>query len=367
MQTQIPFLDLSIVNKKYESELKRKTNEVIDSGWYILGKEVEKFEESFAKFCNVQFCIGISNGLDALKIILKAYDIGYGDEVIVPANTYIATILAITEVGAKPILVEPNIDTYNIDIEKIEHKITSRTKAILVVHLYGRVAEMNAILQISKKYNLKVIEDAAQAHGANYCGEMVGSLGDAAAFSFYPGKNLGALGDGGAVTTNDKELASKIRALRNYGSHKKYENLYKGYNARLDEIQAGFLNVKLPYLNEENKKRREIARKFIKGINNPKIVLPIIPNPEEEHVWHLFTVRTKNRELLKKYLENNQIQTMIHYPIPLYKQKAYSEYSNYEEYFPITTKIHQEIISLPNCWYLDENQIQMIINVLNDF
>lgn len=363
----IAFLDLNFMNTKYLSELKEASNRVLENDWYILGSEVEQFEQAFAEYCDTKYCIGVSNGLDALKLILKGYGIGPGDEVIVPANTYIASILAISEVGATPILVEPDLLTYNIDAELIEENISKNTKAILVVHLYGRVVEMDSINEIARRYNLKVIEDAAQAHGAVYKGGKVGNLGDAAGFSFYPGKNLGALGDAGAITTNDDRLAEKVRALRNYGSHIKYENMYKGYNNRLDEIQAAFLRVKLKYLDEENEIRQKIAKKYFGNISNPKIVLPIGSLEERNHVWHLFTVRSENREQLQQYLADNGIQTLIHYPIPVYRQGAYIEWKDQKENYPVTEQIHNEILSIPNAWYLTEEEQNLIIDVLNNY
>lgn len=361
----LPFLDLKKVNIKYADELKEAANRVIDSGWYILGQEVDSFEKEYANYCGTKYCIGVSNGLDALKLILKALDIGPGDEVIVPSNTYIATLFAISEVGAIPILVEPDLNTYNIYPNSIESKITNETKAILVVHLYGRIAEMDFVLEIARKYNLKVIEDAAQAQGAIYKGKKAGNLGDAAGFSFYPGKNLGALGDAGAITTNDDNLSEKIRALRNYGSYVKYENLYRGYNHRLDEMQAAFLRVKLAYLDDENNIRRKIATQYLEGIDNELITLPKWPNDDKESVWHVFVVRSDVRDRLKKYLLENGIETLIHYPIAPHKQKAYSSIS-FEPY-PITEKIHAEVLSLPISCVQTLEETQFIINVINNF
>lgn len=361
----IPFLDLKKINAQYSIELKEVVARVIDSGWYILGEEVNNFEKKFATYCGTKYCIGVSNGLDALKLILRAYDFGPGDEIIVPSNTYIATILAISEVGATPILVEPNINTYNIDPHNIEPAITKNTKAIMVVHLYGRVCEMNKINSIATKHGLKVIEDAAQSQGAEYSGKKVGNLADAAGFSFYPGKNLGALGDAGAVTTNDSEIAGKIVALRNYGSHKKYENLYKGYNHRLDEIQAAILGVKLNYLNHENEKRREISELYFNGIKNKNIILSIHPKNAEQHVWHVFTIRTNKRDELQAYLLDNGIQTIIHYPIPPHKQEAYPELKNEE--FPISESIHKHILSIPISSIQTVKDTQYIIDVINRY
>lgn len=361
----IPFLDLKQINKQYEEQLKEVAARVIGSGWYISGRELENFEKEFAAYCRTKHCIGVSNGLDALKLIIEAYGIGEGDEVIVPSNTYIASILAISQVGATPILVEPSIETYNIDPTLIEEKITDKTKAILVVHLYGRAANMNPILELASKYNLKVIEDAAQAQGAMYDGKLTGNLGDVAGFSFYPGKNLGALGDAGAITTNDDELAEKLRAYRNYGSHKKYENLYKGYNHRLDEMQAAFLSVKLPYLNKENETRKVLAKLYLDNINNPLVTLPVVPEVEMESVWHVFTVRVQNRETFQQYLAEKGIQTIIHYPIPPHKQQAYKEWS--EQSFPISEKIHSEIISLPISPVQTVEQTMQVIEAVNQF
>jgi len=361
----IPFLNLKEINSQYGEELKRAVCRVIDSGWYILGEEVAAFEREFAEYCGSKNCIGVSNGLDALKLILKGYGYGPGDEIIVAANTYIATILAISEVGASPILVEPSMETFNIDSQQLEHHITENTRAILVVHLYGRVADMDDIWDIAKRYDLKVIEDAAQAHGAMYKGKRTGNLGNAAGFSFYPGKNLGALGDAGAVTTNDNHLAEKIRALRNYGSFKKYENVYKGFNHRLDEIQAATLRVKLPFLNQENETRRLIAELYQENIKNKMIVLPINPANYEEHVWHVFVIRTKEREKLKYFLDEHGIQTIIHYPIPAHKQTAYAEWEKC--CYPISGRIHDEVLSLPISPVQSIEDTWEIISVLNQF
>ncbi|CCQ94034.1 Erythromycin biosynthesis sensory transduction protein eryC1 [[Clostridium] ultunense Esp] len=332
------------------------------------GEEVKAFEKEFAEYCGVKYCIGVANGLEALILILRAYkQLGImheGDEVIVPANTFIATIMAITENNLVPVLVEPDINTYLIDPYKIEEKITKRTKAILPVHLYGQTCEMEQINQIAKKYNLKVIEDSAQAHGAFYGIRRSGNLGDASGFSFYPGKNLGALGDAGAVTTNDIELASIIRKLSNYGSHKKYENLYKGINSRLDELQAALLRVKLKYLDQEIERRRQIARYYLDNIKNQKIILPYVRSVKE-HVWHLFVVRTKERYRLQQYLKENEIQTLIHYPIPPHLQKAYKEWNHY--HYPITEQIHNEVLSLPMGSFLTDEQVEQIVRVINKF
>ena len=364
----IPILDLKTLNAPYEKELIQASTEVIQSGWFIHGKACQSFEKEFADFCGIEHCIGVANGLDALTLIFSAYKemgvLAVGDEVIVPANTYIASILAISENGLKPILVEPDINTYNLDPSMIEANITSKTKAIMAVHLYGQTANMKDINTIAQKHNLKVIEDSAQAHGAMYDGKRSGNLSDASGFSFYPGKNLGALGDGGAVTTNDKALADTIRALGNYGSHKKYENLYKGVNSRLDELQAALLSVKLKHLDRDTQIRREIANFYLKNINNKNIILPSVEN-EDAHVWHLFVIRTDNRDKLQKFLLEHDIQSMIHYPIPPHKQKAYKEWNNLS--FPITERIHAEVLSIPMSPVLTEDQIIKIVDVLNTY
>ena len=307
----IKFLDLHKSNERYRTEIESKIKQVLDSGWYLLGKEDENFEKHFAEYTGAKHCIGCANGLDALRLIINGYGFKKGDEIIVPANTYIASILAISQNGCTPVLVEPDIKTYNINPELIEEKITENTKAIMVVHLYGQAVQTDKIRNIAKKYNLKVIEDSAQAHGAeiNVNGEYkkTGNLGDASGFSFYPGQNLGCLGDGGCITTNDDELAQKICALRNYGSEKKYHNLYKGFNSRLDEIQAGILDVKLKYLDEDNNKRREVSKFYRENIKNEKIILPETVD-EKNHVWHIFGIRTENRNELQEYLTKNDIQ-----------------------------------------------------------
>ena len=362
----IPFLDLKKINSQYEEELIEACKKVIESGWYILGEEVEKFEKEFAKYCDTKYAIGVGSGLDALRLIVRGYKaLGLfeeGDEIIVPANTYIATLLAISEEKLKPILVEPKLETYLIDPGKIEEKITSRTKAIMVVHLYGQTCEMDEIAKIAKKYNLKIIEDAAQAHGAYYKNKRAGNLGDAAGFSFYPGKNLGALGDGGAVTTNDKELNEVIRALRNYGSNQKYIHDFKGINSRLDEIQAAILRVKLKYLDKENRKRKEMANYYLENIKNNKIILPSIVT---DSVWHLFVIRSEERDKLQTYLNKNGIQTLIHYPIPPHKQKSYREWQNLS--FPITEKICSEILSLPISGVQENDSTKYIVDIVNQF
>lgn len=365
----IKFLDLQKVNLAYQSEIENKLLEVFRSGWYLLGGELKNFETNLAHYIGSQYAIGVANGLDALRLIFRAYiELGImkqGDEVIVPANTYIASILALSDNGLIPVLVEPDVNTYNIDISKIEEKITSKTKAILLVHLQGRIVFSEELKNIAQKHDLKIVEDNAQAIGAEWNGIKSGNLGDAAGFSFYPGKNLGALGDAGAVTTNDKELFETIRALGNYGSNQKYVNIYKGLNSRLDEIQAAVLDIKLKYIHNENDARREVAKKFLSGITNPKIILPENPADEKEHVWHVFVVRTEKRDALQAYLTEKGIQTIIHYPIPPHKQEAYKEYGNLT--FPITEKMHEEVLSLPISSVLKIEEIEEIITTVNDF
>jgi dTDP-4-amino-4,6-dideoxygalactose transaminase len=362
----IPFLDLKKINAQYRDDMITACTKVIDSGWYIQGNECKEFEKEFAEFCGTKYAIGVANGLDALILILRAYkELGImqvGDEIIVPSNTYIASILAISENNLVPILVEPDIATYLIDYSKIEEKITSKTKAIMPVHLYGQTCQMDEINKIAKKYNLKVIEDSAQAHGAYYKDKRAGNLGDASGFSFYPGKNLGALGDGGAVTTNDEELANTIRALGNYGSHKKYENIYAGVNSRLDEIQAAILRVKLRYIDKEIDKRKKIANYYLENIKNDNVILPTITT---DSVWHLFVIRTKNRDKLQKYLSDNSVQTLIHYPIPPHKQDAYKEWNGNS--YPISEQIHKEVLSLPISGVQSLEDTKKVIKVINDF
>lgn len=369
----IPFLDLKSINAQYREELINACTRVINSGWYINGNELEQFEGSFANHCGTQYAIGVANGLDALTLTLRAWkELGYltnGDEVIVPSNTYIASILAITANNLTPILVEPNINSYNLDPDLIEAAITPRTKAILPVHLYGQLADMPSIMAIANKHNLLVLEDSAQAHGAEINGKKAGNWGDASGFSFYPGKNLGALGDAGIVTTNDKSLAEMIRAIRNYGSHIKYKNLTPGVNSRLDEIQAAMLNVKLPYLDQEIKHRREIAKLYLEGIDNPYIQLPLSKEVDatryDQHVWHIFAIRSTKRDQLQQYLADHGIQTLIHYPIPPHKQEAYKEWNHLN--FPIAEKIHSEILSLPMGPTQSLEDTQKVIEVCNTF
>ena len=361
----VKFLDLFQVNEAHRAELDRAIKEVMDSGWYVLGQQCERFERNFATYCGVRHAIGVANGLDALKLIVKAYGFGKGDEIIVPANTYIASVLAITENGCTPVLVEPDIHTYNIDPERIEERITNRTKAIMVVHLYGRAVRMEKIKSLAEKYKLKIIEDSAQAHGAIDGGKRTGNLGDASGFSFYPGKNLGALGDGGCVVTNDPELAQKVRVLRNYGSEIKYHNLYQGMNSRLDEIQAAILDVKLKFLDQENEKRRQIAEYYMENIRNPKIVLPSKPESRESHVWHLFTIRSNERTRLIEHLRKKGVETLIHYPIPPHKQACYREYAELE--MPVTENIHNTILSLPISPVMVSSEVEQVVKACNGY
>lgn len=361
----IKFLDLHKINERFRGELDAAAKRVLDSGWYLLGKENEAFEAEFAAYCGVKHAIGCANGLDALKLIIRAYGFGPGDEVIAPANTYIASLIAISANGATPVLVEPDPGTYLIDPAKIEEKITPRTKAVMVVHLYGRVCEMGAIDVLAKKHGLKVIEDCAQAHGAYFGDRRVGNLGDAAGFSFYPGKNLGCLGDGGAVTTNDDELATKIRALRNYGSDVKYHFPYRGTNSRLDEIQAAWLRVKLPHLDADNARRAEIAARYCREIANSAVTLPSVSDGSRQlsNVWHVFPVRAERRDEFQAYLTEKGIQTVIHYPIPPHRQPAYSEWHGLE--LPITEKIHETIISLPISPVMADDEAAEVIDAVN--
>lgn len=365
----INFLDLKKINLQYQEEIENKLLEVFRSGWYLLGSELKNFEANLAAYIGSPYALGVANGLDALRLIFRAYiELGImkpGDEVIVPANTYIASVLALSDNGLVPVFVEPDANTYNIDIAKIEEKISPKTKAIMIVHLQGRIVFSEELKNIAQKHDLKIVEDNAQAIGAEWNGIKSGNLGDAAGFSFYPGKNLGALGDAGAVTTNDKDLFDAIRAIANYGSNQKYVNIYKGLNSRLDEIQAGVLDVKLKYIGHENGTRREIAKRFIAQINNPKITLPENPADENEHVWHVFVIRTENRDQLQAYLTEKGIHTIIHYPTPPHKQEAYKEYNGLS--FPITEKMHNEVLSLPISSVLEEEEIQTIIKAVNEF
>ena len=365
----IHFLNLKKLNQPFEVAFQKKMKQFLEGGWYILGNEVKQFETDFANYCGTKHCIGVGNGLDALVLIFKAYihlgKLQKGDEIIVPANTYIASILSVLQSDLVPVLVEPLLETYNINPDEIEAKITSKTKAILPVHLYGQLAEMNAINAIAQKYNLLVVEDAAQAHGSQFLeNKKAGNLSHAAAFSFYPGKNLGALGDAGAITTNDDALAAVLFSMRNYGSKVKYENEIIGVNSRLDELQAAFLNIKLKQLDSENEFRRSMARRYLSEIKNDKIIMPTW-DLSQNHVFHLFVIRTSNRMYLQNYLKENGIEIMIHYPIPPHKQKALSNWNHLS--FSITEKIHNEVLSIPLNSGLKASEIQHIITILNQY
>lgn len=358
----IPFLDLKAINEPFEAAFQEKLKDFLATGWYILGDEVKAFETDFAAYCGSKYCVGLGNGLDAIILTFKAYiELGIlqkGDEIIVPANTYIASILGILHAGLVPVMVEPDSETFNIDPKLIEAKITAKTKGMLIVHLYGQLADMKAIMEIGYKYDLLIIEDAAQAHGLSFKGSH------ARAFSFYPGKNLGALGDGGAVVTNDEKLAKTIKSLSNYGSEKKYYNDYLGFNSRLDELQAAFLRIKLPSLATENEKRRTVAKRYLSEIKNDKIFLPFY-NGSDNHVFHLFVIRTEKRGELQQYLFDNGIQTMIHYPVAPHRQKAMKDFHHLS--FPITEQIHDEVLSLPMNSVLTEEEITYIVNVINEY
>lgn len=364
---RIPFVSFETMHKELRYDLDAAYKAVMDSNYFIQGQACEQFEKEFAEYCGVQYCVGVGNGLDALMLILRAMDIGTGDEVIVPSNTYIATALAVSYVGATPVFVEPELDTFNINPSLIEEKITEKTKAIIAVHLQGRPADMDAIITIAKKHNLKVIEDAAQAHGTRYKGRKVGSLGDAAGFSFYPGKNLGALGDGGCITTNNKDIADKVRALGNYGSDYKYHHIYKGVNSRLDEMQAAFLSVKLKHLDKWNEERRRIAARYLSEIHNPLIHLPKASDEVFEHVYHVFVIRCSKRDELEAYLNENGIGTLKHYPIPIHLQEAYSDLGLKEGDLPIAEEISKTVLSIPMNYGITEEQISYVIDKINSF
>lgn len=364
----VNFLDLKKNNEKYRLDLLAACERVIDSGWYILGKEVEFFEKEFAGFCGVESCIGVANGLDALTLTLRAWkELGYlsdGDQVMVPANTYIASILAITENGLTPLLIEPDEKSYNLSLDNCKRQTNSRVKAMLPVHLYGQISEMDELVTFAKENDMLVLEDCAQAHGASISGTKAGAWGDAGAFSFYPGKNLGALGDAGAIVTDNSELEEVIRALRNYGSHRKYENIYTGVNSRLDEIQAAMLRVKLQHLNDDITIRRHIAGRYLSEIKNEYISLPHLVN-EENHVWHLFVVRSPKRKELISHLSSLEIQTLVHYPIPPHKQKAYAHMNGL--HLPITEALHNEVLSLPLDPSMSSDDISAVIEAVNGF
>lgn len=360
----IEFLDLHKINERFRNEIDTRIKDVLNEGWYLQGRQNRLFSEHFAAFCGTRHALGVANGLDAINLIIKAYGFGAGDEIIVPANTFIATILAVSENGCTPVLVEPDINTYCINPDLVESAVTGRTKAIIVVHLYGQATPMEKIWAVANKYGLKVIEDAAQAHGAFYLDRRTGHLGDAAAFSFYPGKNLGAMGDAGGVTTDDPVLFEKIKALANYGSDRKYHHIYKGVNSRLDEMQAAVLDVKLPRLDADNARRREIARFYREHIDNPAVVLPRTYD-EKSHVWHIFAVRCKDRDGLRRHLEDKGIQTNIHYPTPPHKQGAYREWDRLS--FPVTEKIHREVLSLPISPVLTDKEIYQVAEAVNEY
>ena len=363
---KVPFVSFLPMEKELDKELREAFERVYERSWYIEGMEDRAFEESFAKYCGTKYCVGVGNGLDALILSLKALGIGNGDEVIVPSNTFIATVLAVTHVGAAPVLVEPDIRTYNIDPQNIEKKITEKTKAIMPVHLYGQPCKMDEILNIAKKYNLYIVEDCAQAHGAVYKNQVVGSFGDAAGFSFYPGKNLGALGDAGAVVTDNKELAGKIRALGNYGSDYKYHHIYIGNNSRLDEMQAAFLSTKLVHLTRMNKERRRIAERYLNEITNSEIILPGVID-DVVSVWHIFAIRTKSRDKLANYLAEEGIDTNKHYPIAIHMQECYKNLNISQGCLPIAEEISATQLSLPMYYGMSDEQIDFVVDVINKF
>ncbi|WP_270940148.1 DegT/DnrJ/EryC1/StrS family aminotransferase [Romboutsia lituseburensis] len=363
---KIPFVDFNPMHNEIKEEMNLIFSKIYDNNWFVLGENVEKFERDFANYCKAKYAIGCGNGLDALYLILRGYDIGEGDEVIVPSNTFIATALAVSYTKAKVVLVEPDINTYNIDPKKVEKYINEKTKAIIAVHLYGRCADMKELKKISDKYNLKLIEDAAQAHGCLYEGKKVGSIGDAAGFSFYPGKNLGALGDAGAVVTNDEDLMKKIKALRNYGSSKKYQHDYQGVNSRLDELQAGFLNTKLKYLDKYNLQRQKIAKYYLENISNKGIILPNVNNVEES-VWHLFVIRSNQRDELQNYLFKYNIETLIHYPTPIHMQKSYYNLDLKESDYQIAKELSETVLSLPIWYGMTEEELKYVVEYINKF
>lgn len=364
---KVPFVDFKPMHDELREQLDAAYRRVTDKNIYIQGEECAAFEKEFAAYCGARYCIGVATGLDALYLTLKALGIGQGDEVLVPSNTFIATALAVSYVGATPVFVEPTIESYNIDVLRIEEKITSKTKAIIPVHLQGRAADMDAVNEIARKYGLYVVEDAAQAHGALYKGKKVGALSDAAGFSFYPGKNLGALGDGGCVVTNNKELAEKVRALGNYGSDYKYHHIYQGTNSRLDELQAAFLRVKLPYLDHWNEARRRIAQRYLNEINNPLIALPMASDDVYRHIYHVFVIRCKKRDELERYLQEKGISTVKHYPVPMHLQGAYAGLHTERGSLPIAEEISATVLSLPMYYGMTEEQITYVIETINNF
>lgn len=363
---KVPFVSFLPMERELEGELRSAFDRVFTRSWYIEGEEDKAFETAFAEYCETKYCVGVGNGLDALMLSLKALNIGSGDEVIVPSNTYIATALAVTYVGAKPVFVEPRLSTFNINPDLIEEKITNKTRAIMPVHLYGQACEMDKILSVARKHSLFIIEDCAQAHGATYKGQKVGTFGDMAGFSFYPGKNLGALGDAGAVVTSDKDLAEKVRALGNYGSDYKYHHIYKGNNSRLDELQAAFLSAKLPHLDRMNEERRRIANRYLAEIKNPSIVLPTIQD-NTLPVWHIFAVRTERRDELEQYLKKHGIGTNKHYPIPMHLQECYRDLGLGIGSLPIAEEISRTELSLPMYYGMKDEEIEFVIRTVNDF
>ncbi len=363
---KVPFVSFLPMEKELNTELRGAFERVFASSWYIEGKEDEAFEKAFAEYCGTKYCVGVGNGLDALMLVLKALGIGEGDEVIVPSNTYIATALAVTYVGAKPVFAEPEIETFNIDPGRIEAAITEKTKAIMPVHLYGRACDMDPIMETAKKYGLRVIEDCAQAHGATYKGRKIGTFGDAAGFSFYPGKNLGALGDAGAVVTNDPEIAEKVRALGNYGSDYKYHHIYKGNNSRLDELQAAFLRAKLPMLDRMNEERRRIAARYLAEIRNPEVTLPAVTEGYVP-VWHIFGIRCGRRDELEKWLKDREIGTNKHYPIPMHLQECYRDLGLHRGDLPIAEEISATELSLPMYYGMTDEEISYVIGAINEF
>lgn len=363
---KIPFVSFLPMERELDNDLRGAFDRVFTRSWYIGGVEDEAFEKAFAEYCGTKYCVGVGNGLDALMLVLKALGIGEGDEVIVPSNTYIATALAVTYVGAKPVFVEPRISTFNINPELIEAAINEHTKAVMPVHLYGQACDMNPIMAVAKKYGLKVVEDCAQAHGATYKGQKVGTFGDAAGFSFYPGKNLGALGDAGAVVTNDLEIEKRVRALGNYGSDYKYHHVLKGNNSRLDELQAAFLAAKLPHLERMNVERRRIADRYLAEINNPKVVLPTV-GEDYVPVWHIFGVRCKDRDALEKHLNERGIGTNKHYPIPMHLQDCYKDLGFKEGDFPIAEDISKTELSIPMYYGMTDEEISLVVEAINAF
>ena len=363
---KVPFVSFKPLEKELDGELRAAFNRVYENSWYVEGNEDKTFEEAFAKFCGTKYCVGVGNGLDALMLSLRALDIGEGDEVIVPSNTFIATALAVTYVNATPVFVEPDIRTYDIDPTKIEEKITPRTKAIMPVHLYGQPCDMDPILEIARKHGLYVVEDCAQAHGATYKGKSIGSFGDAAGFSFYPGKNLGALGDAGAAVTNDRAIAEKIRALGNYGSDYKYHHIYKGNNSRLDELQAAFLSAKLPAMDKVTAARRAVAKKYLEGITNPEIILPYV-HPDAQPVWHVFAIRCEARDELAAFMEEKGIGTNKHYPIAMHLQQCYADLNIPKGSLPIAETISATELSIPMYYGMTDEEIQYVIDALNTF